>query len=357
MSKRDYYKVLGVERDADEAALKKAFRKLALEYHPDRNPGEDAAEKFREAQEAYEVLADSEKRQIYDQFGHAGLSGRMSMGGGGFRGMDDVFAGFSSIFEDFFGEGGGQSRGRDMRYRMSVSFREAALGCQKEITIPRHDICKDCKGSRAAPGSSVEECKPCRGTGKVRMQQGFFVISQACPHCSGEGQSIKKHCKSCKGSGLEKSEVTLEVNIPAGVDSGMRLRMSGEGELDIRSKRRGDLYVEVEVEADEVFERDGADLYLRVYVPYPIAVLGGDIEIPLLEGHKKLHVPKGMMSPHVVSLRGEGLPDLRSKHRGQLHVELQIDTPQHLSSRAQELLRELHEELGTDTTTKKKKKK
>jgi len=344
-SKRDYYSILGVDRDADDNGLKKAFRKLALEFHPDRNPEPEAIEKFREAQEAYEVLSDPEKRQIYDHLGHEGLSGRFSMSGGG-RGMDDVFAGFSSIFEDFFGGSEAAQRGRDLRYRMVISFREAALGTKKKVTMPRKQNCSACKGKRSAPGTEPETCKQCRGAGKVRIQQGFFVISQNCSVCSGEGVLIKKPCKVCHGEGLEKEEVSIDVNVPAGVDTGVRLRLAGEGEVDRRTGKRGDLYVELEVEEDEVFERDGADLFLRVYVPYPIAVLGGEIEIPLLEGTKNVSVPKGMTPPTVISLKGEGLADLRSsRHRGQLHVELQIEVPQEPSSKVKELLKELNAEL------------
>jgi len=348
--------VLGVERDADENTLKKAFRKLALEFHPDRNPEPEAIEKFREAQEAYEVLTDPEKRQIYDHLGHDGLTGRFSMSGGG-RSMDDVFAGFSSIFEDFFGGGESAQRGRDLRYRMEVTFREAALGTKKKITIPRKQSCSSCKGKRSAPGTEPETCRQCKGSGKVRIQQGFFVISQNCPLCSGEGVLIKKPCKTCHGEGLEKEDVSIEVNVPAGVDTGVRLRLAGEGEVDRRTGKRGDLYVELEVEEDEIFERDGADLYLRVYVPYPIAVLGGEIEVPLLEGTKKVSVPKGMTPPTVISLKGEGLADIRSsRHRGQLHIELQVEVPQELSGRVKELLKELHSELESSESSKTHKK-
>jgi molecular chaperone DnaJ len=355
-SKRDYYSILGVERDADDNGLKKAFRKLALEYHPDRNPEPEAIEKFREAQEAYEVLTDPEKRQIYDHLGHEGLSGRFSMSGGG-RSMDDVFSGFSSIFEDFFGGSEAAQRGRDLRYRLVVSFREAALGTKKKITIPRKHTCETCKGKRSAPGTEPETCKHCRGAGKVRIQQGFFVISQNCSVCSGEGVLIKKPCKTCHGEGLQKDEVEIEVNIPAGVDTGVRLRLSGEGEVDRRTAKRGDLYVELEVEEDEIFERDGADLYLRVYVPYPIAVLGGEVEVPLLEGTKKISVPKGMTPPTVISLKGEGLADLRSnRHRGQLHIELQVEVPHEPSARVKEILKDLHSELENSDSGKSSKK-
>lgn len=358
-SKRDYYAILGVDREADDTQLKKAFRKLALEYHPDRNSDPEAVELFREAQEAYEVLSNPQKRQIYDQLGHAGLQGRGSSASYG--SMDDMFAGFSSIFEDFFGGAGGDRRGRDLRYRLKISFREAALGCSKQIKIPRSQACSSCEGSGAADGSQPEVCKTCKGQGKLRVQQGFFVMTQDCHVCAGEGRVIKKPCKTCRGSGLEEMATSLDVQIPAGVDTGVRLRMTGEGELDLKSKKRGDLYVELEVEEDELFDRDGADLYLRVYVPYPIAVLGGDVEIPLLEGSKKVHIPKGMRSPHSLSIKGEGLAQLRGSGRGQLFVECQIETPEELSSRAKDLIRELHTELGGGATshksTAKKKKK
>lgn len=358
-SKRDYYQVLGVDRSADEAGLKKAFRKLALEYHPDRNTEPEAVEKFREAQEAYEVLSDPEKRQIYDQFGHAGLSGRMgAAGAAGFRNMDDIFEGFSSIFEDFFGGGSpSRDRGRDLRYRLKISFREAALGCQKEIEIPRRETCATCKGSRCAAGSKPEECRSCRGSGKIRIQQGFFVVSQSCPDCQGSGEIIRKPCKACDGSGMESQKAKLSVQVPPGVDSGMRLRLAGEGELSGRGRSKGDLYVEIEVEEDEVFERDGADLYLKVLVDFPTAVLGGKISIPLLEGETEISIPAGMNAPYVTSLRGEGLPDIRSQKRGSLHIEVQIETPQKVTPRMKELLMELSEEFASESPEGKKDKK
>jgi len=348
MSKRDYYEILSVQKQSDEVEIKKAFRKLALEYHPDRNPGPEAAEKFREAQEAYGVLSDPEKRGLYDQYGHAGLSGQ------NLEGMDDVFSGFQSIFADFFGASNADRRGADLLYRLEVDFREAVLGCSKEITLSRSEACELCGGSGAKAGTKPEACGTCRGRGKVSRNQGFFVVSQTCPTCYGQGEVIKTPCSSCRGEKIQKRERKIDVQVPAGVDTGVRLRITGEGELGNRGKR-GDLFVELHVKADPVFERDGVDLYTRVYVSYPTAVLGGEAIVPLIEGEKSVHIPKLMKAPHRVVLKGEGVQDLRKRKRGDLIAEFQIGTPEEVSSEAKELLEKLRECLEPKKKSKSKK--
>jgi molecular chaperone DnaJ len=347
-SKSDYYEVLSVGRDADEATLKKAFRKLAFEFHPDRNSSPEAAEKFREAQEAYSVLSDPQKKSIYDQYGHAGLSQAGGFGGSG--DMGDIFSGFQSIFDDFFSGGrSANTRGADLLFRMELNFREAVLGCSKTIDVRRTQACDTCDGSGAEPGTKAETCTYCHGRGKVTRNQGFFVVSQTCPQCGGRGQAIKHPCKSCRGSGRVKRESSIEVQVPAGVDTGMRLRIAGEGELGESGNNRGDLFVEVHVQPDEVFERDGSDLYTKVYVPYPTAVLGGEISVPLLEGTMNVKVPAMMGSPHRSVLKHEGVKDLRRNKRGDLVVEMHIATPEKLSSEAKDLIEKLQTELSKDS--------
>lgn len=355
MSKRDYYQVLGVDRSADETTIKKAFRKLAMEYHPDRNPSPEGTEKFREAQEAYDVLSDADKRQIYDQFGHEGLRGR---GYQGHADMGDIFSGFQTIFDDFFS--GGQtreSRGADLLFRLDLNFKEAVLGCSKTVEIQRHGPCEVCKGSGCADGTHPEDCQLCKGRGKISRSQGFFMIQQTCPNCHGQGKVIMSPCKKCKGSARIKEKASIEVNVPAGVDTGVRLRISHEGELGERGSKRGDLYVEVQVEPDEVFERDGVDLYTRVYVPYPTAVFGGEVEVPLIESTTTIKVPSHMQTPHRATLRGEGVKDLRRNKRGDLIVEMHIDVPEKLSAKAKDLLHDLQKELTHDEALAGKKEK
>jgi molecular chaperone DnaJ len=358
VKKRDYYEVLGVNRNADEMAIKKAFRQLALENHPDRNSSQEAHDKFREAQEAYEVLSDANKRSVYDQFGHDGLRGRMGASQPGDFG--DIFAGFQSIFDDFFGgQGQGEQRGADLLYRLEISFHEAILGCSKSIEVPRSALCAPCNGSGVEPGTKPDICSPCQGRGKITRNQGFFVMSQTCPHCGGEGKIIKHPCKKCHGRGQTKEKHHVDVQVPAGVDTGIRLRIAGAGDLPPRGRHPGDLYVEISVKADEVFERDGNDLYTKVYVDYPTAVLGGEIEVPLIEGAKTIKVPHSMPSPHKVVLKHEGVKDLRKNHRGDLIVELHIESPHEISPRAKELIGELKKEfeLHSDHESAKHKKK
>lgn len=357
MAKRDYYEVLGVARSADESAIKKAFRSIALEFHPDRNPSVDAGEKFREAQEAYEILSNSEKRSLYDQFGHQGVSGRTGFSGAG--DMGDVFAGFQSIFDDFFGGGRsqGEQRGADLLYRLEIDFREAILGCSKSVEIPKAHSCETCNGNGMEPGTKPETCATCQGRGKITRNQGFFVMSQTCPQCGGEGQRIKHPCKKCHGKGQRKSTHKIDVQVPSGVDTGVRLRMANEGDLPPRGRVPGDLYVEIVVKPDEIFERDGNDLYTQVYVDFPTAALGGEIEIPLIEGSKFIKVPHSMPSPHKVVLKHEGVKDLRRNHRGDLIAELHIESPSELSTKARDLIEALREEIGKSTPASKSKKK
>jgi len=344
----DYYEVLKVSRSADDAELKKAFRKLALEFHPDRNPSPEAAEKFREAQEAYAILSDPQRRSIYDQFGHDGLRSRGGFSSGG-AGFEDIFSGFQSIFDDFFGGAGARAqahdRGADLLVRMTLDFREAILGCQKDIDLRRSERCDPCKGTGAAEGTKPETCSTCSGKGKVSRSQGFFVFSQTCPQCAGSGKIIKNPCRECRSQGKVQEQAKVEVKIPAGVDSGVRLRLQGEGELSPSGKARGDLFVEIQVKSDPVFERDGMDLYTRSYVPYPIAVLGGEVSVPLIEGTKKVKIPSKMKSPHRATLKNEGVKDLHSLRRGDLIVELHIETPEDLSREAKDLIQKLNAEF------------
>lgn len=357
-SKRDYYEVLSVSRDADGATIKKAFRKLALELHPDRNPSQEAAEAFREAQEAYEILSNEEKRSLYDRFGHAGVKGSAGYS----TSSDDIFGGFQSIFEDFFGTGARQGpvRGDDLLYRLNLTFREAVLGCEKQIEISRREICETCDGSGAKPGTSSSACRACGGKGKVNFRQGFFVIQQACSDCRGTGTVISDPCQDCRGQGQVRGRTQIDVVIPAGVDTGLRLRRSGDGDLpDGRGAKiksaRGDLYIEIQVEEDEVFERDGPHLYVSVAIPFPVAALGGKSLAPTLEGEREITIPAGMKAPHRLTIKGEGVVDLKSQRRGDLIVEVQIETPDHLSTRAKELLKELDEELKASAPRDRKK--
>jgi molecular chaperone DnaJ len=348
MSKRDYYEVLGVNRDASEDELKKAYRKLAMKYHPDRNPdSKEAEEKFKEAKEAYEVLTDANKRAAYDQYGHAGVDPSAGGGAGfqhGFGGFADAF---SDIFGDIFGGGGGGGRrsnvyrGADLRYNLEITLEEAARGTETKIRIPTMEACGTCEGSGAKPGTQPVTCSMCGGHGQVRMQQGFFSIQQTCPTCHGSGKTIAEPCGECHGAGRIKKHKTLSVKIPPGVDEGDRIRLSGEGESGINGGPSGDLYVVVQLKEHPVFKRDHDDLHCEMPVSFTTAALGGEIEIPTLDGHAKIKIPEETQSGKVFRLRGKGIKGVRSHEHGDLYCHVLVETPVNLTARQKELLREL----------------
>jgi molecular chaperone DnaJ len=315
-TKRDYYEILGIGRNAKDDEIKAAYRKLALKYHPDRNPGDKEAEdQFKEAAEAYEVLRDPQKRNIYDQFGHQGLEGT---GFSGFGGFEDIFSSFGDIFEDFFGFNTGRRsrsrsrRGADLRYDLKLSFMEAAFGIEKELEIEKMAVCQVCYGDGSEPGTSPETCGYCHGTGQVSRNQGFFTVRSTCPHCRGTGQLIAHPCKNCRGSGHVKESKTVSVKIPSGVDTGSRLRLTGEGEPGPAGGPSGDLYVFLHVEPHEFFARDDTDIVCQVPVSFIQAVLGDTIKIPTLNGEKKLEIPKGTQPGEIFRFRGEGIPSLQN---------------------------------------------
>ena len=342
--KRDYYEVLGVSRSASDEELKKAYRKLALQFHPDRNPGDKPAEeRFKEIGEAYQVLSDSERRAAYDRFGHAAFEQ-----GGGFGGFD--FAGgfediLGDLFGDFFGTGRGRGRsrarrGQDLQYQLEVTFEEAARGCEKTISIPRLSGCATCAGSGARPGTKPTTCSQCRGSGQVRFQQGFFTVAKTCSVCSGQGTVIATPCADCHGSGVQRRAHTLSVRIPAGVDEGSRLKLRGEGESGGNGGPPGDLYVLLRVAEHPIFLRDGPDVVCEVPVSFAQAALGTEIQIPTLDGPRKLKVPAGTQSGHLLRMRGLGVPDLNGYGRGDQVIRLSVETPRKLSARQRELLEE-----------------
>ena len=349
MSKRDYYEVLGVNRDASEEEIKKAYRKLAMKYHPDRNPDNAKAEgQFKEAKEAYEILSDSDKRAAYDRYGHAGVDpNQAGPGGPGFGGMGGGFAdAFGDIFGDLFGAGGrgrqgGVYRGADLRYNLEISLEEAARGAETQIRIPTMETCDTCKGSGARPGSSPTTCGTCGGQGQVRMQQGFFSIQQTCPACHGSGKTIAHPCPECNGAGRTKRYKTLAVKIPAGIDHGDRVRLSGEGEHGVAGGPPGDLYVVVQIRPHPVFERDGADLHCEMPISFGVAALGGEIEIPTLDGHAKLKIPAETQTGQAFRLRGKGIKALRGSGYGDLICHVTVETPVKLTEAQKELLRQL----------------
>jgi molecular chaperone DnaJ len=352
MSKRDYYEILGVSQDASDNDIKKAYRSMAMKYHPDRNEGDAEAEEFfKEVQEAYEVLSDRQKRSAYDQFGHAGVdpNAGMGAGGGGFGGG----ASFSDIFGDIFGDvfgGGGRGgsrmfRGADLRYPLELTLEDAVSGTETEIDIPTLVECQTCSGSGAAKGSSPETCTTCQGHGDVRVQQGFFSIQQTCPHCRGNGKIVKNPCGTCRGDGRIQESKRLSVNIPAGVDSGDRIRIPGEGEAGENGGPPGDLYVQVSLKEHPIFKRDGADLRCDIPVSFPTAALGGDLEVPTLDGRVNLNVPGGTQSGKVFRVRGKGVKPVRGGAKGDLLCRVNVETPVNLTSRQKELLEELRETL------------
>lgn len=344
MSKRDYYEVLGVNRDASDEEIKKAYRKLAMKYHPDRNPDNPKAEEhFKEAKEAYEILCDGQKRAAYDQYGHAGVEqGGM---GGGFGGAGAGFAdAFGDIFGDIFGGGRARSnvyRGADLQYNLEITLEEAARGTETKIRIPTQEECGTCHGSGAKPGTQPTTCPTCGGHGQVRMQQGFFSIQQTCPKCHGSGKIVTHPCADCHGVGRVKHQKTLSVRIPAGVDEGDRIRLSGEGEAGVNGGPTGDLYVVIHLKAHSVFQRDHNDLHCEMPISFTTAALGGEIEIPTLDGHAKIKIPPETQTGKVFRLRGKGIQGVRTHAPGDLLCHVQIETPVSLTERQKELLREL----------------
>ena len=347
MARRDYYEILGVPRDADPDALKKAYRALAMRDHPDRNPDDPAAEeRFKEASEAYAILSDPEKRRSYDRFGHAGVG--TGAGGGPFQDFGDL-GNFTDLFEDLFGDlfggrrGGGRRRGRgqrgaDLRYNLEIELREVLSGLESQISIPKMRPCKTCEGSGARPGTSPEVCSGCRGSGQVVLQQGFFRVSRPCDVCAGTGEIVRERCADCRGQGRVEGQQTIKVRIPAGVDEGTRLRLSGEGEAGISGGASGDLYVVVSIRPHELFQREGPDLHCQVPITMVQAALGAEIDVPTLEGRVKIVVPEGTQSGKVMRLRGKGLPTLRSPSRGDQLLHLFVETPTRLTKSQREIL-------------------
>jgi molecular chaperone DnaJ len=362
MAKPDYYETLGVDRGADDAALKSAYRKLAMKFHPDRNPDDASAEaKFKEANEAYDVLKDADKRAAYDQFGHAAFeNGGGGGGGGGFGGgfadiFDEMFGDFTSRGGGRAGNRGGAAHGADLRYNMQISLEDAFRGRETQIRVPTAVSCGDCNGSGAAKGSHPSTCGGCQGRGKVRAQQGFFTVERTCPACNGAGQVIEDPCKTCGGAGRTRKEKTLKVTVPAGVEDGTRIRLSGEGEAGAQGGSAGDLYIFIAVAPHRMFQRDSADLHLRVPIPMTTAAIGGSVEVPTIEGKRaKVTVPGGTQSGHQFRLRGKGMSVLRSQARGDMYIDVVVETPVNLSKRQEELLREFDGEKpakGKTTTS------
>jgi molecular chaperone DnaJ len=344
--KRDYYEVLGVNRDASEDDIRKAYRRLAMKFHPDRNPdSKESEEKFKEAKEAYEVLSEAEKRRAYDAYGHAGVNPQAGMGPEGFGGFAEAFG---DIFSDIFGGGAGRGRstvfrGADLRYNLEITLEQAARGTETKIRIPAMEACEACKGTGAKPGTQPKTCDTCHGSGSVRLSQGFFSIQQTCPACHGTGKVIPDPCQTCRGAGRVKRHKTLAVKIPAGVDEGDRIRLSGEGEAGVNGGPAGDLYVVMHLKPHGVFQRDGDDLHCEMPISFTLAALGGEIEIPTLDGSAKIKVPPETQSGQVFRLRGKGIKGVRSTYPGDLLCEVVVETPVRLTERQKELLRELED--------------
>ena len=351
--KADFYETLGVSRDADEKALKSAYRKLAMKYHPDRNPGDSAAEiKFKEANEAYETLKDPQKRAAYDRFGHAAFENGGMGGAGGFGGAGA--GGFADIFEDIFGEmmgggrarrgPGGRERGADLRYNLEITLEEAFAGKTAQIRVPTSATCETCSGSGAKPGTSPATCTTCNGAGRVRAAQGFFSVERTCPACNGRGEIITDPCETCSGHGRVTQERSLSVNIPAGIEDGTRIRLAGEGEAGFRGGPAGDLYIFISVRPHEFFQRDGADLYCKVPISMTTAALGGQFEVGTLDGSQtRVKVPEGTQSGRQFRLKGKGMPVMRQAQMGDLYIQIAVETPQNLSKRQRELLAEFED--------------
>ncbi len=355
MAKRDYYDILGVARDASPDEMKSAYRKLALKFHPDKNPGDPEAEqKFKELNEAYGILKDEQSRAAYDRFGHAafeGGGGPRAGGGraGGFGGFADIF---DEMFGDFMGGGGGGGRamhGADLRYNMEITLEEAFAGKEAQIRVPTSVNCDACDGSGAEPGSRPVNCSTCGGHGRVRAQQGFFTIERTCPSCHGQGQTIDKPCKTCGGEGRQRKEKTLQVNIPSGVEDGTRIRLAGEGEAGVRAAPSGDLYIFLSIKPHAFFEREGAHLRCKVPILMTTAALGGSVEVPNLDGSRsKVTVPEGTQAGQQFRLRGKGMPVLRSAARGDLYIQVDVEIPQKLTKKQKEILRQFEEATGDE---------
>jgi molecular chaperone DnaJ len=349
MAKRDYYSVLGVNRDAGEDEIKKSYRRMAMKHHPDRNTGDkDSEEKFKECKEAYEVLTDARKRAAYDQFGHAGVDQAAAFGAGA-RGAEG-FGGFADAFGDIFGEifgqqrggrgGNGVYRGADLRYNLELSLEDAARGTEAKIRIPTLEPCATCHGSGAKPGTQPKQCPTCHGRGEVRVSQGFFSLQQTCPQCHGRGKFIADPCATCEGAGRVRKHKTLSVKIPAGVDQDDRIRLAGEGEAGVNGGPAGDLYVVVSLKPHAVFQRDGADLHCELPVSFATAALGGELEIPTLDGHAKVKVPPETQTGQVFRLRNKGIRPVRGSVTGDLYCHVSIETPVKLTTKQKDLLRE-----------------
>ena len=361
MAKNDFYETLGVERGAGDDELKKAYRKLAMKYHPDRNPEDAKAEKsFKDVNEAYEILKDAEKRAAYDRFGHAAFE--QGGAGGGRGGASGFGGGFSDIFDEMFGDFGGGRGGRggrapagngsDLRFNMEVSLEDAYNGKQTEIRVPTSAPCDTCDGSGGEGGAAPSTCGSCQGHGRVRAQQGFFTVERTCPTCQGTGELIKHPCKVCAGDGRVHKEKTLSVNIPAGVEEGTRIRLSGEGEAGLRGAQAGDLYIFLSIKSHRIFQRDGADIHCRVPIPMTKATLGGTIEVPTVEGKMaRVTIPSGTPTGHQFRLRDKGMTILRSKARGDMFIQAFVETPVNLTKRQKELLKEFGDESPEDTTS------
>jgi molecular chaperone DnaJ len=363
MAKRDYYEILGVARNANEQDLKSAFRKLAKDLHPDKNPGDKTAEqKFKELGEAYDVLKDPQKRAAYDQFGHAAFQGGSRGPGGQGGGFGPDFASsMSDIFDDLFGEfmggrrqrggGTGRERGADLRYNMEITLKEAFTGKTAQIRVPTSVACETCTGTGAKPGTRPTSCPTCSGAGKVRASQGFFTIERTCPNCQGRGQIIEDACSTCSGAGRVTKERTLSVNIPAGVEDGTRIRLASEGEAGLRGGPAGDLYIFLSIKPHEFFQRDGADLFCRVPISMTTAALGGNVEVPTVEGEKtRVKIAEGTETGKQFRIKGKGMPVLRSKMSGDMYIQVEVETPKNLTKKQRELLEQFEKESHKDTS-------